>query len=132
MFTATETVLVRRTQIYLIAPWLESNTAWLGNDIAAFADRDFRHAFAAPVEVQCHFPRLNPSTFEHRIRGHVQVSDVYLVSTMTSVAVAVSAAVVLAMVRCHDRRHHGQQRGAQESRQQSCFAPVHNRLLMRL
>jgi hypothetical protein len=73
MFTAAEAVIVRRTEIYFIHAGAEINTARLGDDIAAFADRDFGFAFTLPVELDAHFPGPNPLAFGHRVRGHVQV-----------------------------------------------------------
>jgi hypothetical protein len=75
MFVATEAVSFRRTQIYLIDSGAEIDAPSLGDDIAAFADRDFGLAFAVTVELNLHFPGSNPLPFDHRVRGHIQILD---------------------------------------------------------
>jgi hypothetical protein len=75
MFVATKAVSLRRTKIYFIDAGAEIDAPCLGDDIAAFEDRDFRLAFAVTVELNAHFPGSNPLAFDHRVRGHIQILD---------------------------------------------------------
>ena len=75
MFVATKAVILNRAQIYVIDAGAEIDPPCLGDDIAAFADRDFRLAFAVTVELDPHLPGSNPLAFDHRVRGHIQILD---------------------------------------------------------